>query len=532
MAVPPGTALTPEAGHVVPVFTRGLSGNRFLFYVGLALTAAATLTAGGLFWTRLIQKSSDSEFRKGKQDEKEPQEEKTESQTHLSWAEIVEEDEAMEALHNVVDSRLDDEQLSSKLNELNIEKDITEAPLVTETEGGTRARQMTTRTDSGVASPNNNATPSIGNVIPTAEQQSSADEAEDSNFDSIPTGLSSNPTTTPNVLSDSGQGSEADEGVIYSFHFIVPNYLCGKLIGVGGASIKQLKAESKCNIKLNGKHRNKNNYDPQGTQTCIVEGTRSGIDKCIELIRERFPLDQHPTLTLEQINPPDETCYSGEGLVSPYLGLLQGELQSMTVSTIISGGQICVQQTNHPTFRSLERLNECMRHVYFGVSTPEINRSILNVGLFCAAPGEGIWNRVQVLAYDSTSDLVTVKCIDYGNEEIHAASDLRQIRSDFLALPVQSVECLLANVMPINGLSYWPEEASFVLSDILSNKVCSGQMVNFSEDYGFPVIQLYAREYDQATGAPVGSESEAISVNRELVERGVAVWVEDDSLNY
>ena len=44
--------------------------------------------------------------------------------------------------------------------------------------------------------------------------------------------------------SDSGQGSEADDGVRMAYHFYIPNHLCGKLIGRKGESIKQLKQET------------------------------------------------------------------------------------------------------------------------------------------------------------------------------------------------------------------------------------------------------------------------------------------------
>lgn len=51
--------------------------------------------------------------------------------------------------------------------------------------------------------------------------------------------------------SDSGQGSEADDGGIrLAYHFYIPHYLCGQFIGMGGAKIKQLKTNTKCSVQL------------------------------------------------------------------------------------------------------------------------------------------------------------------------------------------------------------------------------------------------------------------------------------------
>ena len=44
------------------------------------------------------------------------------------------------------------------------------------------------------------------------------------------------------------------------------------------------------------KNRDKDQYpeiDPFELQICMIEGTRNGIDRCIELIREKFPLQQY-----------------------------------------------------------------------------------------------------------------------------------------------------------------------------------------------------------------------------------------------
>ena len=52
---------------------------------------------------------------------------------------------------------------------------------------------------------------------------------------------------------------------------------------------------------------------------------------------------------------------------------------------------------------------------------------------------------------DDEQEEVDICFVDYGGYARVPASSLRQIRADFMSLPFQAVECLLANVAPLNG---------------------------------------------------------------------------------
>ena len=100
-------------------------------------------------------------------------------------------------------------------------------------------------------------------------------------------------------------------------------------------------------------------------QTCILEGTRSAIERCLVLIREKFPLEQFPELTLDQTNLPNpEDVFRQQYEPCSTLELEIGQLTNISISAIISGGHICVQQPDHPTFEALLRLEYCMYQVY------------------------------------------------------------------------------------------------------------------------------------------------------------------------
>ena len=55
----------------------------------------------------------------------------------------------------------------------------------------------------------------------------------------------------------------------------------------------------------------------------------------------------------------------------------------------------------------------------------------------CVAPCEGGWYRCQVVAYDEDTQVCDIKYLDYGGYHSIAATELKQIRTDFLSLPFQ-----------------------------------------------------------------------------------------------
>lgn len=69
----------------------------------------------------------------------------------------------------------------------------------------------------------------------------------------------------------------------------------------------------------------------------------------------------------------------------------------------------------------------------------------------CAAFSLGAWYRAIVLSVDVESETSYVKFLDYGGFATLNNSELRQIRGDFLLLPFQASECILANIRPVEG---------------------------------------------------------------------------------
>jgi len=216
----------------------------------------------------------------------------------------------------------------------------------------------------------------------------------------------------------------------------------------------------------------------------LLIGTKTEIDSALELLRDKFPLKRYPQVTLEQTNI--STTATAVPVLPDSIQLhLPAEVScDVVVSALVAPNHIFVQQVTHPTYPSLARLDLCMSMCYNEFETPMLPRPI-QPSMVCAAPLLGGWYRAKVIAVhsaaSSSSDKlesdkqqvdveevvvegaelaedpdqeVDICFVDYGGYDRVPASSLRQIRADFMSLPFQAVECLLANITPVDGENF------------------------------------------------------------------------------
>lgn len=61
------------------------------------------------------------------------------------------------------------------------------------------------------------------------------------------------------------------------------------------------------------------------------------------------------------------------------------------------------------------------------------------------------WVRVYVEQPDPHGEHHLVRLVDHGGYWVFSNSEMKKIRSDYLALPFQAIEIYLANIQPKNG---------------------------------------------------------------------------------
>lgn len=108
-----------------------------------------------------------------------------------------------------------------------------------------------------------------------------------------------------------------------------------------------------------------------------------------------------------------------------------------------------LQQPLHPSYPSLNLLQKYMNATYSMAEAPLLPEVIDDA--ICVVSVMGNWYRVQILSHNPQTLSCLVKYLDHGGYVSVLASDLRQIRTDFMNVPFQAVECLLSNIRPKGG---------------------------------------------------------------------------------
>lgn len=312
---------------------------------------------------------------------------------------------------------------------------------------------------------------------------------------------------------DSGRGSTTstkdtastlpDLPIRYLLEF--PSKWCGKLIGKQGRNIRQLKENSNSSVQL------KEHPYLEETHLVVIEGLQSEIDAALKYIKDRFTkvdvTKQYTPPVLEPSPAPEMS----------QLPLHEDIINDVYLSSVVSGAHVFVQQPTHPTFMALQRLDACMGETYNQQpdAVPELPRPIEG-GVICAAPMMQGWYRAQVVTVDAETDDCVIKFLDYGGYATIAASALKQIRSDFMSLPFQAIECYLINLLPLPGEAEYSETSRSFVEHIAQNfNMLHAKVKGYGQD-GVPLVELYYTD----------SESKSHSLNKELVNQGLVSWYE------
>ena len=130
-----------------------------------------------------------------------------------------------------------------------------------------------------------------------------------------------------------------------------------------------------------------------------------------------------------------------------------------------------------------------------------------------------------------------VRFVDYGGYSTLPVSHLRQIRSDFLALPFQAIECILSGVEAVVSSSAAASAATAADDDVLRGALCLDRLVRgkqvraevaaYEQVGGIPLVDLYASD-------AAGNENDRppeVFLNRALIEEGVCRLIDYDAMN-
>ncbi|XP_072917484.1 tudor and KH domain-containing protein isoform X2 [Hemitrygon akajei] len=153
---------------------------------------------------------------------------------------------------------------------------------------------------------------------------------------------------------------------------------------------------------------------------------------------------------------------------------------------------------------------------YYSSSTGTAEAFVPKVGDIVAAPcqGDGLWYRACVLGFleNGNADLYYV---DFGDNGEVSIGNMQHLRSDFLSLPFQAVECSLDGIQPAG--EGWSEEAMDCFDSLTycaTWKVLLARICSYSQSGGVtrPQVQLFDR-----------TSNKNVNIGDELVRLGHAV---------
>jgi A-kinase anchor protein 1 len=374
--------------------------------------------------------------------------------------------------------------------------------------------------------------------------------------------IESNDTTSPKEVSSSSSPVSLlpsyEDLVAYEFNF--PRKLCGKLIGKNGIHVDHIRSKTQTQIGV------RNDPNSEELQIVCVSGRLKDVDRALDIVSLRFPAKLFPQISFKPIskpivyrryNPEKNNLFNETKiLVAPSMfveitSLLQNtnldekkkknsneeevavnrsrsvidlnKKVNVHVTAVVSAAHVFIQLPTHPTYESLQKLDENMSLLYnslIGDDMPLMAEPI-EYGSLCVAPTSYGWHRAMITNYRSLEEmsqqmsdysescgLATIKFLDYGGYLTLPCNHLRQLRSDFMNLPFQAVECYLDGVYPYPETE---EEGKNFLSDSIKNSTLNATITDIAED-GIPLIKLFSTNEDY----------ENCNINEKIIKVGLA----------
>ncbi|XP_043226497.1 tudor and KH domain-containing protein homolog isoform X1 [Amphibalanus amphitrite] len=329
------------------------------------------------------------------------------------------------------------------------------------------------------------------------------------------------------------QRAIAEQPKLLTINISVPQRACGRIIGRNGDSIREMCAVSGAKIIVDREFRT----PADGMRLITIKGTEDQLSTAKQLIQtkveeeeamqrrielsaaNRAPRTKHKPDAGKSQGAGDQPVPTRESLVATGA---DGYLE-VYVSAVDTPGHFWVQ-VKSPRAIELDKLVERMTEFY----SEESNRNMYKlkkvaVGDVVAAPFpyDSSWYRAEVTELaenDSDPDqtALTVYYVDFGDTDTVQRRQAAELRTDFLGLSHQAVECFLSGVKP-SGCS-WTDAAGDCFEELTYAaqwKSVMAKVVRYQQagSRKVPVVEL------------VDTNSELdVDVAKELVKRGHAVW--------
>jgi len=200
-------------------------------------------------------------------------------------------------------------------------------------------------------------------------------------------------------------------------------------------------------------------------------------------------LDQAIAKNFHAVEEPDFLVSYANGTNTLNLATEPMVVHDVTVSCVVDSCRVFLQHMKNPTFEGLPHLETELLSTYTMEQSKPLLRPIAQ-GSVLGVFSDSKWYRCQVVSYNAKEDTCDIKFVDHGGYTTVPASDLCQLKPDFLRLPFQSLEVYLAHVNPsCNELN------TDISAEILFHGNISIRLLGQADD-GIPMVQAYYYDGD------------------------------------
>ncbi|XP_033334791.1 A-kinase anchor protein spoonbill [Megalopta genalis] len=283
---------------------------------------------------------------------------------------------------------------------------------------------------------------------------------------------------------DSGKGGSIEDHLKdgpTSYEFNIPQRLVGKLLGARRSFLQTIQIKANVHMEL------RCHPSSRDLKLCQISGPPEGIKVALDMIRQRFPENRYPDVNLQQVLPFNEWLTE-----LMQLSLVGGVNNDVIVCHIVKPNRLFVQLPTHPTYPYLWTLVDSMTKLYNTTDSPPAPKE-LSRGMILVANWQHKWVRAYVEKPDPNGERHLVRLVDHGGYWYFSDVEMKKIRSDYLTLPFQAIEVLLANVQPTNG--EWCQEAFDIVLHMCSGAVIQAQIEGYINNSIYVNLYLNIQKY-------------------------------------
>ncbi|XP_055916779.1 tudor and KH domain-containing protein homolog [Eupeodes corollae] len=343
---------------------------------------------------------------------------------------------------------------------------------------------------------------------------------------------------------------DIERSPIVKEEIFVPQSVCGKIIGRCGEAMQEICRQSMAKVSVDSGGRN----GGINKRRIVITGNRSQVNIARKLIEDKIQEDEDLKKSLEEVeltreprrsptNSMSSSIYSSQTslnsqLLSPREKLCTSEYEKpleVYVSAIASPGKFWVQLIG-PQSKKLDNLVKELTDYYNVAENREmhtITEPYLGQIVAAVFKYDGKWYRAEIVGilpneYNANEVVLDLYFVDYGDSEYCSPHEVFELRTDFLTLRFQAIECFLANIKSTlpNDPETW-EQQSIIrfeeLTQVANWKKLISKVVTYKD-------RPKPGNRSKREGSPVPgvelfdlSDGHEVSINNLLISNGLAL---------